>query len=297
MCSHALLATKASEAGFFIAKAFCMSSKTEVIILAKGAPVKCSNGDVTMCAIAVGEIGLIRLYPLKVIENKEIKVWSKIAVTLKRSNKDPRHESWRIEDCQFVGVIDDPQAKADLLDSCILKSGTVDPINYQNENKSSIAIVKAEGFLGGGLIARAHEDYSQFDEDETWIMTQDNYPFKPYLFWESIQGSEHKTHLVAQEVYVGMKNFSATPFRIFENMRIGDPDYQHWMVLGNIKDRRNVWVCPHIHRLKKTNLTTALSLPMSDGRSDGWPYLRQEEINAKDVGPQMHFNFIIDTID
>lgn len=269
-----------------------MLQEMEVTILAKGAPVRCSSGEVSMCAIAVGEVGLIRLYPLTISENKEIRVWSKVAIQVRRSNKDPRHESWRIEDCELTGQIDSSQTKANLLDSCILKSGMVDPINYQNAQKSSIAVVKSSQFLGAGLLPRQPDDYTSFDEDESWVMTQDNYPFKPYLFWKSIQGGEHKTHIVAQEVYMGMRNFSATPFRVFENMHIGDPDYDHWMILGNIKDRRNVWVCPHLHRLKKTSFTTNLSLLMSDGSEDGWPYLRQEGNNAKDVGPQLQFQFI-----
>jgi len=57
-----------------------------------------------------------------------------------------------------------------------------------------------------------------------------------------------------------------------------------------------VWVCPHIHRLKKTNIRTGLNLQMSDGQNEGWPYLHQEETNAKDVGPQMQFSFITESI-
>lgn len=274
-----------------------MIREMEVTILAKGAPVRCSSGDISMCAIAVGEVGLVRLYPLAISEHKEIKVWSRVFIKARRSNKDCRHESWRIENCKVFDQIENPQSKANLLDSCILRSGTVDPINYQNEQKSSIAIVKSSQFLGAGLLPRQPDDYTDFDEEESWVMTQDNYPFKPYLFWKSIQGGEHKTHILAQEIYVGMRNFSATPFRVFENMHIGDPDYDHWMVLGNIKDRKNVWVCPHLHRLKKTSFITSSSLPMSDGSEDGWPYLRQEENNVKDVGPQLQFQFITDNTD
>lgn len=271
-----------------------MDQSMEVTVLAKGAPVRTSSGDISMCAIAVGPIGLVRLYPLTVTEHKEIKVWSRIAITARRSNKDYRKESWRITSCKLVGSLEHPQAKADLLDSCLLKSGITDPIKYQNEHKASIAVVKSSEYLGGGLLAREEDDFTDFDEDESWVMTQSNYPFKPYLFWKSIQGGKHQTHLLAQEVYVGMKNLSATPFRVFENMHIGDADYDHWMILGNMKDRPNVWVCPHLHRLKKTSFITSLSLPMIDGESEGWPYCKQEDRNAKDVGPQMLLPFITD---
>lgn len=271
-----------------------MLNQMEVTVLAKGAPVKCSSGEISMCAIAVGDIGLIRIYPLTVTNDSDVKVWSRIVVKARRSNKDPRHESWRSEYCEVIGSIDRPQEKSEILNDCILRSGDKDPIAYQNENRSSIAVVKSSQYLGAGLLPRQPDDFHDFNEQESWVMTQDNYPFKPYIFWKSTQGGEHKTHILAQEVYVGMRSFSATPFRVFENMRIGDPDYEHWMVLGNMKDRRNVWVCPHLHRLKKTSFTTNLNLLIDDGKREGWPYLRQEESNAKDVGPQMQFQFTTD---
>jgi len=282
--------------GFFYEVNAMTIKEMELTVIAKGAPVSTSAGEVVMCAIAVGEIGLVRLYPLTVTKDVDIRVWSRVIVQARRSQKDNRHESWRVESCATIGKLESAQSKADLLDSCILKSGTEDPITYQNNKRSSIAIVKAGGLLGAGLVARDANDVHAIDHEEPWVMTQDSFPFKPYLFWTSTQGSEHKTHLVAQEVYLGMRNFNATPFRVFENMNIGDPDYVHWLVLGNLKDRRNVWVCPHIHRLKKTNIRTGLNLQMSDGQNDEWPYLHQEETNAKDVGPQMQFSFITESI-
>lgn len=269
-----------------------MEKSFQVTVLAKGAPVKTSNGEVTICAIAVGEIGLVRLYPLTVADHTPIKVWSRVFVTARKSNKDFRKESWRITHCELIGQIDSSQDKADLLESCLLNAGTTDPIAYQNEQRASIAIVKANGFLGGGLVPRNSEDFSDFDCEESWVMTQNNYPFKPYLFWESVHGVSHKTHLLAQEVYMGMRNYSSTPFRVFENMHISDPDYEHWLVLGNMKDRPNVWVCPHLHRLKKTSFRINTSLLTCDGENDAWPYCKQEAFNAKDAGPQMLLPFI-----
>ena len=270
-----------------------MECSFDAIVLPKGAPVKTSDGAVVMCAIAVSELhGLVRLYPLTVDGNKSVSVWSKVVINARKSQRDNRRESWRVVGCEHVKQVECRNEKEDILNSCILRSGTVDPIAYQNERKSSICVVKSSGCMGFALVPRAESELSAFDYEETWIMTQDNYPLKPYLVWNSFQGSEHKTHLVAQEVYVGMSKNASCPARIFENMRLGDPDYEHWIILGNMKDRRNVWVAPHVHRLKKTAFRTRLNLPTQDGLSEGWPYLQQEECNAKDVGPQMTFAFI-----
>lgn len=263
----------------------------EAIILAKGAPNITSDGSLTMCAIALSvELGLVRLYPLRFQPGSPVRVWSKVRVEAIRSNTDNRHESWKIKSTELIGFIDDSTVKADMLDQCVLKSGTEDPIAYQNKKRSSIAIVKTELPVGCGLRPRRDRDTEQ-DKEDRWCMSQSEYPYKPYLFWTSDQGGEHETHIVAQEVYVGMGKNASCQMRVFENMQIGDPDYQHWMVLGNMKDRRNVWVCASLHRLKKTCLNTTLNFWTNSGAGDAWPYLTQEEVNAKDVGPQMLLPF------
>ena len=264
----------------------------EAVILAKGAPVRTSEGKVAMCAIAVSEVfGLIRLYPLAVMQDVDVRVWSVVRVTARRSTKDSRTESWRTVDCQAVGLLQDSEAKSQLLNDCLLRSGSDDPIKYQNERRGSIAIVKADGAVGCGLRPREAVEQPQQDADEPWVLTQDQHPLKPYLFWRSVQGVQHETHLLAQEVYMGLQRNASTPFRVFENMHVGDPDFEHWLVLGNMRDRRTVWVCPHLHRLKKTISRIRTSFLTFDGRGDDWPYLTQEAVNAKDAGPQKTFTF------
>lgn len=268
------------------------SKRIDAVVIAKGAPVKTSSGEVTMCAIAVSELlGLIRFYPLKISENRDIKLWSKVDAEVVRSDKDNRHESWKVFDYQNRGQVENRAEKNDILESCVLKSGTTDPIRFQNENKCSIAVVKTKDPVGFGLLPRDKDDLSCYDREEHWCMTQDNYPLKPYLFWRSIQGVEHKTHLLAQEVYMGLLKNCSAPFRVFENLQLGNPDYDHWIILGNMKNRRSTWVAPHLHRLKKTDSPTLLNSWTSDGRKEGWPYLKQEGGNAKDAGLQMMFAF------
>lgn len=265
-------------------------------IIAKGAPVKTSDGSIVMCSIAVcQEFGLVRLYPLRVSDG--VRVWSKVKVKARRSNKDNRKESWRVLECEAVGAIDNRDCKIDLLDECILHSGTKDPIAYQNDKRASIAIVKPCGRVGMSLEPRCDDEYFSHNPEETWVYTQNEMPFKPYAVWSSIQGVKHKSHIVAQEVYVGMLNNSSNPSKVYDIMRFGDPDYEHWLVLGNTKDRRNIWVLPHVHRFKKTDFRTCSSLLIKDGSGDAWPYLNQEDLNAKDAGPQMLFEFITQPTD
>jgi hypothetical protein len=80
---------------------------------------------------------------------------------------------------------------------------------------------------------------------------------------------------------------------LWSNTRIEDIDYTKWLLLGNTKDKRNVWVVVHVHRLKKTTEQhTLASCSISDGRQSGWPYLPLEELRARRVastGQQLLF--------
>ena len=271
-----------------------MSIQISGIVLAKGAPNRTQDGRTTMCSIVLSdELGLIRLYPLSVTENQDVKVWTRIRCTVMRSQKDNRTEAFRLvgNEIEVLDRIESSSSKSSILDSCHLKSGDKDPIDYQNDRKASICVVKAHGRIGISMKSRDETERRNSEDEDYWVMTQSEFPYKPYVSWTSYQGKTHETHLVAQEVYLGMQKNAANPSRVFDNMHALDPDYQHWMVLGNTKDRRNVWVMPHLHRLKKTSFVTTTSFLTNDGESGSWPYSQQEEINAKYVSPQMQFNF------
>jgi hypothetical protein len=268
------------------------------IVLALGAPNKTRDGRKLMCSIVVSEeFGLIRLYPLSVTENKDIRIWSRVAFRAFKSNKDSRHESFRLESISAIGKIESPQSKADILVSCELRSGTKDPIDYQNDMRRSISVVRVASRLGGAVVDRGEvQEHLETDEYDHFVWTQSEFPMKPYIIWSSIQGGNHQTHLVGQEIYMGLKHNASTPFRIMENANIGDPDYQHWLVLGNMKDRQRVWVCAHVHRLKKTNFDIRSSCLIDDGRREGWPYSTQEAANARHADRQKTFSFITNDI-
>lgn len=259
-------------------------------VIAKGAPNRCQDGRTVMCAIVVSdELGLIRLYPLNVSCNSDIGIWTRIKCDVVKRSTDNRIESYRVVSAIVTDRIHDSQIKADIMDSCILRSGTDDPIDYQDAFRRSIFITKPSGCLGAMLEARDTDivDHN-IDTEDAWVKCQSEYPFKPYLIWKSVQGKNHKSHLCSQEVYEGMRRNVTTPFRIFENLHIGDSGYEHWLVMGNMKDRRNVWVCAHIHRQKKT---TSVGSLFFDAPDENWPYSQQEAINARIFDPQRIFSF------
>jgi len=204
----------------------------DAVILAKGAPNRCRDGRTVMCAIALSEsVGLIRIYPLSITDHGDVSIWSKLYLSIERSRTDQRPESYKLIKCQASGSIESREEKSELLNACILKSGESDPIDYQNDRRKSIAIVKSDSHVGASLIPRESSgEISAGTDEDGFATTQCEFPFKPYIEWKSIQGKFHRTHLVGQEVYMGMLRNQSTPFRVFENLHIGDRDYVHWLI-------------------------------------------------------------------
>lgn len=266
---------------------------TTITILAKGAPNRCRDGQKTICAIGLSdEFGLLRLYPFSA--DDELSIWDVVEIRATKSTTDNRAESYRIESWNGLAKVNDADRKRALLNDCILKSGTEDPIAYQNKQRASIAIVLPLS-IGVSLRRRIEEDALPNCTDPelaSWVNVQADFNYKPYAIWTSHQGGNHESHIVAQEAYMGMLNNQVAPTRIFENMRLLDADYEKWFVLGNMRDRRQVWVIAHAHRLKKTPQATMLAnFQTNDGRNDGWPYLHQEDGNARRADPQMKLQF------
>lgn len=261
-----------------------------------GAPNRCKDGSSTQCAIGLSsEIGLFRVYPIKV--GAGIKTWAECIVDASQNPKDSRIESWKVNSIEPTGlVVKEKDERAAILDSAVLYSGHNDPVDYQNEHRASIAIVRPDveyGFISKGDL-EAPPDYSE--SEDAWIYCQKESPYKPYVFWRSHTGKRHQSHLVAHEAYEWLRKEPTRPHCLFDNVALMNPDYLYWFVLGNMKDRRNVWVIVHIHRMKKpVNYFIGHYFAEKGGAKGAWPYSTQEAANVKRAeDPQMSLMFTTD---
>lgn len=260
------------------------------IVLGVGCPVKSKTQGKSMCAIVLGDCGLFRIYP---IDGKtKLPVWSRVNVKVQKKDNDTdrRVESWRLIDLEIQkDTALDAGEKRAILNRSTLLSGAQDPIDYQNENKRSICIVRPESLGGGVKPQRA-------SYDDGWLYSQDMSHNKPYLNWQSHQGKQHESHIVSREAYTTMMKNPDNPYSYYTNLHIGDPDWNFWLVMGNIVKFKNVWVVVHVHRLKKT---TGLSIPLYcdpiSGKPDVWPYSMQQDGNAPVAGAQLLMSIINDT--
>jgi hypothetical protein len=263
-------------------------------VLAVGAPNVTSDRRKVMCAIVLTQqLGLIRIYPFA--WNDRVKQWALVTVAVRKSNKDTRLESFRVvaDSLSVIGSVADREHRHRMLEQCEHR-GTDDPIQAMNKLCRSIVVVRVSGCCGTKLVPRETAPLNG-DDDDPWLIPQKAYPLKPYLEWRSEAGVNHSTHICALEFYYGMQRFVEHPHRVFENAHIGDPDWSHWLVLGNMNAHRNIWVAAAIHRQKKTPVATALNFEADSGPFDGWPYCTPAAVAANVVDLQRRLFTIEDT--
>lgn len=254
--------------------------KTQGIVMGVGAPNDTKKAGKTMCAIVLTrDLGFIRIYPIPAIE--KFPVWSMVSLDIESGN-DCRASTYRLVSWKITDKIEDASQKREILERCVIKSGSVDPMDYQNSNRQSIFMTKMEwGNLEGTISQKIPSHISENDEEWGWIVTQGRHWHKPYIRWTSHQGKAHTSHLGGREIYEGLRNNPSNPWNIMNNLQINNPDYEIWGLMGNQKEHRNVWLCVHLHRLKKSTCgsTPLFSHPII-GENEAWPYENQQTTNV-----------------
>ena len=259
------------------------------IVLGVGAPNRASDGRAVQCAIVIAEDhGLCRIYADYGNAMERISVWDKVLCDVHVNKGDNRPESWRLDEVEVLGKVTNSSEKRMILDGCILDCADEDPVDYLNRHRRSIGLVR-QSVTGIGYAMEVRE----FDDSPDWIMAQRETPQRPYIRWRSVAGKLHVHQLCAHEAYEWLRKNPSNTSQLWSNLRVEDIDYTKWLLIGNTKDKRNVWVVVHLHRLKKTiQQHTLENCLISNGKLRGWPYLPLEDLRARRVastGQQMLF--------
>ena len=136
-----------------------------------GAPNDTRGSGKTMCAIVLTkDQGFIRIYPIPAVD--EFPVWSDGFFEIEKG-LDPRSGTWKLISYRLRGKIECSQTKREILESCVIKSGFDDPMDFQNSNKQSIFIVRPNwGNVSVALTQKVPKKIPEDDEECGWIVTQ-----------------------------------------------------------------------------------------------------------------------------
>lgn len=161
-------------------------------------------------------MGFFRLYPVNGYSNK-IKMWNIIETPIEKNWNDWRHESWRVPDHRTPVYAD---SKVKVLGHLskeerinLLKKLTSTCPAKLNEKKVSLGIVKPK-ILDWGL-----------EEGKPYV----RYSCLPLCFC----GSTHHQQILDWGAYEWMRKQPEKSNQIFENYHFGEPDWNHYFLLGN----------------------------------------------------------------
>ena len=258
------------------------------VVLGIGAPNRARDGRAVQCAIVLEDFGLSRIYAEYGGVMNRLSVWDRVECSVHLNGCDTREESWKLVDAVVTGKVTTAEEKRSILNACAMPCVDEDPIDFLNREKRSVGLIRqATTGIGYGMEVR------DFQESPDWVMTQCETPQRPYIWWRSEAGKKHEHQLCEHGAYEWLRTNPSKASQLWANMRIEDIDYTKWLLVGNTKEHRNVWVVVHVHRLKKTTEQHTLeSCLISDGRPSGWPYLPLEDLRARRVastGQQLLF--------
>ncbi len=177
--------------------------------------------------------GFVRVYPLT--RWSKVRQWSICRIALRRNNKDSRGESWRLNDEENESITitgkTSNQIEYDFFES------KVTTIKRLNEKKASLGIIKptqiAPFFKGKKPGSGYTIDMFSIDEEEN------DYSLPMIDFNDD--DSPHKLQVREWGCHEWMRK-GGDPSKLWGNLKLSDPNYEHLFFVGNMSNRRNVWL-------------------------------------------------------
>lgn len=211
----------------------------DFVLLGQTWPQKTKSG-ITICTAGYSEFlrHFVRVYPFHFGEFNHRR-WDRLALNLRRNNKDTRQESYRIlenTECKILGEENKNQwfDKLKKLSSC--------STNELNDKRLSL------GILSPGKIKYGFEYAGKFSPDEqTELFCNDNAgdissaTIIPRLEFMSC-GVSHNLMLRDWGCSEWIRKNPDEKEKLWDNLRLSDSSYEHLLFVGNMNFMRNRWL-------------------------------------------------------
>jgi hypothetical protein len=232
----------------------------DLIILGRGAPDVLRDGRVAICVAGWSpKLGFIRIYPTRL--TSPLQQWNIVSVKVEQNPTDSRPESWKItgsasewerldENIQVQDTLGRDERIA-LIPT--LASGCV---SLLNESHLSLGIVHPTE-LRGYLSEREDVDRTV---QRTLLggsvpKTKVNYPLRPrmsYRCGECRAESGHDQQIIEIGCYEWFRKNPGKEAQVFENLRVDDPDFEKYLLVGNQANHRTSYLVIGVIRWKKS---------------------------------------------
>lgn len=249
-----------------------------LIVIGRAAPDEIKDGRKTLCVGAwSNDDGFIRIYPTTLLSN--LKRWNEVDVPVERNPQDSREESWKIQGSkdEWENLHKklkwnrklDRDEQLQLLD-VIPKTNCVEDLN---QSKKSLGLIIPSEILDWELVKRKDYDPSvQTSLDEFFredleirgkvmkILTKRNYKYVPMIKWKcggpcKLKQGFHYMQILDWEVYEWLRkhlNSKSEMMKVFDNLRLRDPEYNKWFFVGNQNRHRKSFMIISALRFKKS---------------------------------------------
>lgn len=236
----------------------------DLVILGQAAPVEISKGRKSICTAGWPPTHeMIRLYPIPV--NARPRWWKIVEVPVVRNKQDVRYESWKIhgskgewdelyKKIKIVGELKSKSEKTNLL-SRLIKEYGYGCVNELNKQRGSLGFITPKDLQPYFTKRTKYDSTIQTTLDSDFKMkTSGNYPIIPkikYRCSNCIAKKGHNQQVLEWGAYEGMKKNPDSPEKVWENYHIGDPDWEHYFLVGNMAYHLTRFMIISIFRFKK----------------------------------------------
>jgi hypothetical protein len=232
----------------------------DLVMLGRAAPDTLKDGRTTICAAGYSKTqGFVRLYPTRL--SSPLKQWTVVSVPVERNPQDTRAESWKIEGSkgewdhldakiQVTGVLSRAE-KIQLVRS--LESPCVLELNQARISLGIVKPVEMRGYLSERPDLDTTAQLTLFGYRTP--KTKANYRHQPRLQYKcsdctSVDG--HDQQIVEIGCYEWFRKNPGEEGQVFENLRLEDPAYEKFLLVGNQANHRASYLVIGILRWKET---------------------------------------------
>lgn len=236
----------------------------DLTVLGNAVPDSISDDRITVCTVGYAPShGLVRIYPVP--PRSPMKRWNVVSVPLERNPRDSRAESWKIQGSRgewdriaqkivLRGSLVKKQEKVELVSKLLGMFGG-DCIEDFNDRRVSLGMVRPSAMSCALEKRTDHDPMIQTTlEGAKPFLTVKNYPFRPMLTYRCAScrtKNPHNQEIVEWGVFEGMRQNPAHPEKVFENLHIGEKDYDSTLLVGNMNWNRNSFLVVSIFRFKR----------------------------------------------
>ncbi len=240
-----------------------------LIVIGQGAPNQLKDGrqSVCVCACKLDSKELIRIYPVPI---GWLRKWDIFDAEVEKNPRDHRENTWKIKNSKqdwkkIYKWIDRKEEKyPDKNKEGLIKSIGFSVLSDLIDNKKSFGIIKPkiENFeleqknkSTSKQLTLNFGDEQDLDEPFT-IINQKDYKFKPYVAYKCAGNCKCKKKVHRQSIsewgcYEFMRKNPGKEEQLKDNLRLFDPEWNVYLLVGNIHKAPQTYIIIDILRFKK----------------------------------------------